>query len=66
MWGSRCQAALGRIQGVAVWAMWRGLAGANWRARADWLAAGGWLLATALGMLSRWSHGIKLVPANWG
>lgn len=40
MWDSRCQAALGRIQGVAVWAMWRGLAGANWRARADWLALG--------------------------
>lgn len=31
---------LGRIQGVAVWAVWRGLAGANWRARADWLALG--------------------------
>lgn len=28
--------------------------------------AGGWLLATALGMLCRWSHGITLVPANWG
>ena len=57
-------AALGRIQGAAVWAVGRGQAGANRRVRPDWLALGTGSWPRHWGMFSRWTRGIKLLPAT--
>ena len=57
-------AAVGRTQGAAVWAVGRGQAGANWRVRPDWLALGAGSWPRHWGMFSRWSRGIKLLPAT--